>query len=69
MMSDTTPTPADRQRSLFSRVSFPAPLSADRLHEIEADGWMLTATVRGPDGQPREYLFMRRGEDPTPPSP
>jgi hypothetical protein len=69
MMSDTTPTPVYRQPSLFSRVSFPAPLSANRLREVEADGWVLTATVRGPDGQPREYLFMRRGEDPTPSSP
>jgi hypothetical protein len=46
-------------KPLYDRTSFPAPLSDDRLAEIEADGWELAATARGPDGQPREFEFVR----------
>jgi hypothetical protein len=64
-MSDTGTTGVYRQQSLFRRVSFPAPLSADRLHAIEQDGWVLTSVVRGPDGCPVEFEFIRKGEDST----
>ena len=64
-MSDTGTTGAYRQQSLFRRVSCPAPLTALRLAEIEADGWELASVVRGPDGCPVEYEFIRRGEDPA----
>jgi hypothetical protein len=64
-MNDTRTTGVPRQRLLFDRTSFPAPLSADRLYEIEQDGWEPSRVVRGPDGCPLEYEFIRRADGPA----
>jgi hypothetical protein len=52
---------------LFSRVSFPAPLTADRLAELEADGYEPAGVERDRAGLPTEYFFIRprRAEAPA----
>jgi hypothetical protein len=53
-------------RSMFARVYLPAPLTADKLTELEADGYWPVGIERDPDGQPVEYVFVRRtGTPPT----
>jgi hypothetical protein len=51
---------------LFSRVSFPAPLSADRLAQLEADGYEPAGVERDAAGLPVEYVFLRPRRAETP---